>query len=612
MKNYGFLIILILSLNPITAQIVNTQFGQVQGSMNGSVNEFLGIPFAKPPVGLLRWKAPEDPDTWAGILSTTNFSPPCPQKNFQQGGVNDTIIGEEDCLYLNVWSPQLVSASLPVMVFIHGGGNQQGSTSELNGGTEMFFGKNLSERGNVVVVTIQYRLGPLGFLVHPGLESENVDGVAGNYAVLDQILALQWIKNNIAQFGGDPSKIMVFGESAGGLNVGNLLTTPLANGLFQRAAIQSAIPILSDYTIGKDKGLSFVDSFIVTGTNAQKIDYMRTLPSDSIVKFEVPPISGGTVGMNWQAVIDGVVFFDTPFNTFESGNFNNVPLIVGSNSEEMSLSAPPTVFPFMVTALISAYIPAPYQAQATLLYPPGSSSAEAKESYIALLTDGQFTATTRRLAQCVSQNQNDSVYRYFFTHKHSIPSLEVLGSYHGMELFYVFNTWEDALLGTGPLFSEQDDSVQNGMLQYWVNFANTGNPNDGTLEPWPNYVSVTDCYLEIKATPNGTQCGLRTAESDFWDDVTGFAGCSSLLTIAPNEIEGDLLVYPNPTNGTLNFELPAEYDYFEVTVYNFVGQIVLSSINSKQIDLSLQDNGVYFVQVKSNSDILNGKIIKSE
>src|SRR3989338_5553659 len=248
MKSVFYFLLCISLVTGIHAQTVTTEFGQIQGSMNGSVYQFLGIPFAKPPVDSLSWRAPQNPDAWPGILNTTIFPPVCPQKSFDQGGTNDTIIGNEDCLYLNVWTPQISAQNLPVLVFIHGGGNQQGSTSEVNGGAQMYFGKNLAERGNAVLVTIQYRLGPLGFLVHPGLEPENANGTSGNYAVLDQVLALTWIQNNISNFGGDPNKVLVFGESAGGLNVGNLLTTPLANGLFQRAAIESAVPIISEYS----------------------------------------------------------------------------------------------------------------------------------------------------------------------------------------------------------------------------------------------------------------------------------------------------------------------------------------------------------------------------
>lgn len=596
----------------VFGQIVNTQFGQIQGALNGSTYQFLGIPFAKPPIDSLRWRAPLNPDNWAGVLTTTNFAPVCPQKNFETGGTGDTIIGNEDCLYLNVWTPQLVTSNLPVMVFIHGGGNQQGSASEVNGGTEMFFGKNLAERGNAVVVTIQYRLGPLGFLVHPGLEPENPNGVSGNYAILDQILALTWVKNNISNFGGDSTKVMIFGESAGGLNVGNLLTSPLAAGLFQRACIQSAVPVIGDYNAVKADGVAFVNDFTTVGTDVQKINYMRTLSSDSLVSSETPPLSGGAVGMNWLSVLDSVVFMDYPLGSFQSGNFNHVPLMIGSNSEEMSLSAPPTVFPFMVTALIDTIVPVPLQPQATLLYPPGSTTADARASYIGILTDAQFTSPTRRVAQCVSQNQTEPVYRYFFTHKHSIAALAPYGSYHGMELFYVFNTWEDALLGTGPLFSAQDDSVQTAMLNYWVNFANTGDPNGGSLETWPSYASATDCYLEIKATPNGSQCGLRTLQSDLWDSSVGFVPCTTLIGVDEFENNAnDFIVFPNPTSNSVSIASKNSLEPMSITIYDFTGKEIGYKENASFVDLSEFSAGMYFITIRQNGRMATKKIIKN-
>ncbi len=599
-----------LLLSYSSAQNVSTQFGPVSGVINNGIYQFLGIPFAKPPVGNLRWKAPENPENWTNVLNTTVFSPVCTQKKYEQGSSVGTIIGEEDCLYLNVWSPQIGNSNLPVMVFIHGGGNKQGSASEVNGGTEMFFGKNLSEKGNAVVVTIQYRLGPLGFLVHPGLESENANGVAGNYAVMDQILALTWVKNNIVNFGGDPNKVMIFGESAGGLNVGNLLLTPLANGLFQRAGIQSAVPVLGDYNVNLANGYAYVDSFIASGTNAQKINFMRSLPSDSLVKFEEPALSGGMVSASWQSVIDGVVFFDTPLNTIQTGNFNHVPLLIGSNSEEMSISAPPTVYPFMVTVLINSFVPASLQAQATTLYPPGNNNTEARASYVGILTDVQFTSTTRRIAQCVSQNQNEPVYRYFFTHKHTIPQLAAFGSYHGMELFYIFNTWEDATLGTGPLFSAQDDSVQTAMARYWSNFAASGNPNQATLPTWPTYQSSTDNYLEIKATPNGNQLGIRTAKSDLWDDVIGFTACTSTATLNENEMSS-IVLFPNPSNGNIQIQIPTDLMNYEVNIYNQLGQLILSKKNTPTFDLSEKDGGIYVVEILFEDKKWVGRFIKS-
>ena len=495
------------------------------------------------------------------------------------------------------------------MVFIHGGGNQQGGASEEGGGTQMYIGKNLSERGNVVVVTIQYRLGPLGFLVHPGLEAENINGVSGNYAAMDQILALNWIHNNISVFGGDPSKVMIFGESAGGVDVGNLLTSPLASGLFQRAAIESAAPSISDYNFTKNRGVSFVDSFISTGTDVQKIAHLRNLSSDSLMYYETSPLSGGAVQLNWSAVVDNVVFTDFPINTFESGNYNKVPLLIGSNAEEMSLSAPPTVTPAMVTALINSKVPAPYQAQAHLLYPSGANNTEARESYVGILTDAQFTSTTKRTAQCVSLNQTQPVWRYFYTHRHTIAQLEPYGSYHGMELFYVFNNWENATLGTGPLFKPQDDSVQQVMLNYWTNFAATGNPNGGTLVTWPQYQSATDCYLEIKATPDGSQCGIRTAESDLWDDVIGFTGCTSSIGINDFNKSATLAMFPNPNNGIFQIALQNTSTDFDVIIYNVFGQKIYSSKGSEQIDLRNECKGIYFIEVNMNGKILKGKVI---
>ena len=604
-----FLFLFLLFLDA-KSQVVSTQYGPIQGSLNGTIHQFLGIPFAKPPVNTLRWKAPQAPTAWTSTLSTNSFAPFCPQKNFATGGTSYTITGNEDCLYLNVWTPQVGTANLPVLVFIHGGGNQQGSASEVNGGTQMFFGKNMSQRGNAVVVTIQYRLGPLGFLVHPGLEPENANNKSGNYAVLDQILALTWVQNNIANFGGDPNKVMIFGESAGGVDVGNLLVSPAATGLFQRACIQSATPLINDYNNSKTKGIAYVDSFTNTGTDVQKIAFMRNLPSDSIVKNEKNPLSGGAVQLAWQPVLDNVVFTDYPFQKFQSGNFNKVPLMIGSNSEEMSLSAPPTVTPLMVTALINSTVPSSLQAQATTLYPPGTNTTQARQSYIGILTDAQFTATTRRVAQCVSVNQTEPVWRYFFTHKHTIPQLATYGSYHGMELFYVFNTWENATLGTGPLFKPQDDSVQNAMLNYWVNFANTGNPNVAGLPNWPQYQSINDCYLEIKATPNGNQCGLRTAQSNLWDNATGFIPCTSTVGMQEVNLNETISLYPNPSNGVVYINLKDKTQSIDVNVYDYTGKKIIQKTNILEFDLSNYSSGIYLINIEQGNQTWKSKIVK--
>lgn len=601
------LFMLVVVTGTVFGQTIQTQYGPVTGHANGSVAEFLGIPYAAPPTGTLRWKPTVAPAVWSVPALADQFPPSCPQKKYQQGDTTYTLEGDEDCLYLNVWSPD-TTASLPVMVFIHGGGNQQGSTGEIQTGTELYHGKNLAERGNVIVVTIQYRLGPLGFLVHPGLDAESPDGISGNYAVLDQLFALQWVQNNIASFGGNPDNVTIFGESAGGLNVGNLLTTPLANGLFHRAIIQSAVPQVISYANGTTNGTTFVDDFIASGTDAQKIAYMRTLPADSITIRLESPISGGLLQLGWRPVIDGQTFFDTPENSFQSGSFNHVPLMIGTNSEEMSLSAPPVVTPGMVTALTLASVPLSLQSQAATLYPPGSNNSEARESYVGMLTDGQFTAPVRRTAQCISNNQNEPVWRYFFTQKHSIGALLPFGSYHGMELFYVFNNWENTTLGAGPLFHDTDDSTQQVLLDYWTNFAYSGNPNDGVLPSWPVYQASTDCYMELKATPDGTHCGLRTAESDLWDDAINYVPCTVSAENEDVQVESAVLLYPNPTTGTITV---SGKESKNVSVYDLHGNRLYTG-NNPEIDLTDFPAGIYFAEVETLHKTVTLKIVKQD
>lgn len=582
----------------LKAQTVNTQYGPVTGHMNGTIYEFLGIPFALPPEDTLRWKPTISPISWTTPIVTDSFPPKCSQKHFPQGDTVGVIEGQEDCLYLNVWSPD-ISANSPVMVFIHGGGNQAGSSSAISGGTEVYHGKNIAERGNIVIVTIQYRLGSLGYLVHPGLELENPNATSGNYGVMDQIFALQWVQNNISQFGGNPNNVTIFGESGGGVNVGNLLTAPSASGLFHKAIIQSATPLIQDYDTLKTRSIDFVNDFISTGTDSAKIAYMRTVPADSLADKLEHPIQGGVVQQAWAPVVDNYIYINKPKVVFQSGNFNNVPLIIGSNSDEMSLSIPQVqlnLYPALLTSIINNTIPASYQAQAHLLY-PGNTDQEAKESLIAFYTDAQFTNTTRRTAQCVSLNQTEPVWRYFFTHNHNpaIPSLNELGAYHGMELFYVFNTWENSPYAFGSLFTPQDDSVQTNMLQYWANFAYSGNPNDGILPNWPQYDASTDCYVEIKATPDGTDCGLRTTESDFWDDVSGYVTCSSTVGVEDSyQNSKRIFIYPNPTNGLLNIQTENDYQKFKITIYNLLGKNILSFENKNKIDINSLPTGTYF------------------
>ena len=606
-KTFFLLFTTLLVMLETRAQEVNINSGPIRGKMNGSIYEFLGIPFATPPVGELRWKAPQEPAGWEQILNTTDFSPVCPQKRYEQGDTTAVLEGDEDCLYLNVWSPQLDAGDLPVMVFIHGGGNQQGGASQEAGGTVMYHGKNLAERGNVVVVTIQYRLGPLGFLVHPGLDAENEDGISGNYGILDQILALKWVQKNISLFGGDPGKVMIFGESAGGVDVGDLLVSPLAAGLFSRAVIQSAAPVVSLYSDAKSQGVDFVDWYEPTGTNTEKIAAMRNIPADSLVMSIESPIQGGLVKSEWHPALDGVVFTDSPMTKVQSGNYNKVPVIIGSNADEMSVSAPVVVTPAMLNLLVQTLIPAQYRAQVLALYPPGETNEQAWESYVGILTDSQFSLPVRRTAQCLSLNQDEPVWRYFLTYKHTLALLEKYGSYHGMELLYQFNNWENTLLGSGIFFQPQDDSLQNVLLNYWVNFAQTGNPNGDGLENWPQYTASGDCYLEINATPIGSYCGIRKEKLNLWEEIAGFSGCVS-TGYQQLSIEDDIRLFPNPAQNIVYYQRTVNQN-IQISVVNSTGQKSDVQIENESIDISKLRSGLYFVQFQTERGVINKKLI---
>lgn len=593
------------------AQVVSTVYGAVQGFTQDGVSAFLGIPYARPPVGQLRWAPPQPPLGWSGIRLAQSFPPACPQKDFSPGDTVGKAKGQEDCLYLNVWTPNL-SGPLPVMVFIHGGGNQQGSTDQISGGARIYDGANLARRGGVVVVTIQYRLGALGYLVHPGLEAESAWGKAGNYGAMDHVAALQWVQQNIEAFGGDPNQVTLFGESAGAVNVGNLLATPAAKGLFHRAILQSGTPRLKGYNAARVEGLGFAQKLGASGSAAQQIAYLRSLPPDSLVSGDSSPISGnGTVQSVWQPVMDGYWFPQESLEAIQSGQHNRVPLLIGSNSDEMSLYVPQVVTPQMLQAFVQTSIPPVYRPQVLAIYPPGATNEQARASYVALVSDLQFTAPARRMADCVSKNQTEPVWRYFFTFRHTVPLLQPFGAYHGMELFYVFNTWEKATLGSGLLFRPADDSVQQNLLRYWTNFARTGNPNGTGLVGWPLYKSPFDCYIELKATPNGSQCGLRTVESNLWDQIVGFVPCKSTISAhETSSVSGVWMLYPNPTSDWLYLGGPTDAAV-RVQLFDALGRLLWTgAAGEASFDLSGLPVGSYVARISGQGGIRTQWIVR--
>ncbi|MBL8029239.1 MAG: carboxylesterase family protein [Fibrobacteres bacterium] len=242
----------------------------------------------------------------------------------------------------------------------------------------------------------------------------------------------------------------------------------------------------------------------------------------------------------------------------------------------MSIGAPKNVTPLMVSTLIRTKIPAPYQQRAAELYPAGTTNEEALQSYVQILTDGQFTSTVRRTAKAVSEQQDEPVFRYFFSHTQSQLLLKKFGAYHGLELFYVFNNYENSPYSSGSAFTAADDSVQQYMLKYWVNFAKNGNPNDSKMAVWPEFESSADCYMEIKNTLNGTQCGLRTAKCDLWDSVYAYmSGTTETETVSIDNSEKLIVgAFPNPFNPKVMIFINSTMTFSELSIYDLKGRLV--------------------------------------
>ena len=546
---------------------VTTTYGPISGITEEGALAFKGIPYAKPPVGELRWQAPQPPATWSQTRMTTDFSPKCPQKNFSPTQDSAITEGEEDCLYLNVWTPAL-SGKRPVLFFIHGGGNQQGSASETINGAVLYNGKFLASRKDVVVVTINYRLGALGFMAHPAVAAASNSKTSGNYGTMDQVLALEWVKNNIAKFGGDPDNVMVFGESAGAVNTSLLLTVPSAKGLFHRAGIQSGSPVASPYLAGENIGKSFASRMgCATGTLDQQLQCLKALPISKIIAELESPLAGGKVSLGWGPVVDGLIIPKDPISVILTGQHHKMPVMLGSNADEMSASSPPVVTPAQVRTLFDSYVPEAYEAEGLTLYPPGTTNAQARQSYIQTLTDAQFTAPARRMAKGLDIFQTEPVWRYLFSHAQAGLGA-FYGSAHGLELPFIFQSVEETSYGKGAFFNNNDRVVAKAMMDYWTNFARTGNPNGTGITVWPLYDYQKDPYLDIKS-PVASAEGLRTQKSDYWDRARGVATATrQALALLGVKMEVPT-IYQEGARVRLNLE---EDLVLQIEVYNMLGQ----------------------------------------
>jgi para-nitrobenzyl esterase len=507
--------------------VVATDKGLVKGIQAGSGFAFLGIPFAQPPTGALRFMPPVAASCWPGVVDATSYGHVCAQFDPSTGAV----IGSEDCLTLNVWTPALPQSSeskqLPVLVWDYGGGGLIGASS-----LPYYDGQTLANANNAVVVTFNYRMGVLGFLAHPALTAANPQHTSGNYGLLDAVLVLQWVQDNIAAFGGDKTQVMLFGQSSGAINTCALLASPLTHGLFSSALMESgncaAETLAQRYTFGEDVATS-VDC-AMTGDVA---GCLQSAPLAALVRNGGIGYIGGFVAgilsgavdpahvqdLPFAPTVDGYVLDATPLATIQAGNHNHVPLVIGTNSAELAAYVPTSLFPSNAiegcaeyAALVALFTkPAPALAQPMLaayscnLTNPSSGYNE----FVADVGDAFLTCPSRRALRAAAAAQTEPVYRYLFTHG---PSGGPAG--HGDEVPFVFGTF--AAVSYSP--SAAEDVLASQMQSYWVNLAATGNPNGSELPTWSAYDPSVDNALRLDMPISDTSA-IEMAGCNFWDSV---------------------------------------------------------------------------------------------
>jgi para-nitrobenzyl esterase len=477
------------------APIVNAPAGTVQGQLEGAVRSFKGIPYAAPPVGPARWKATTSLPRWTGVKHAAEFGPACSQPAAGDTSIYANNLGptSEDCLTLNIWTP--VNAALaPVFVWIHGGALQGGSSKEA-----MYDGARLAAQG-MIVVTINYRLGVLGYLALPALSAESPLGVSGNYGLLDQIEALRWVQRNIGAFGGDPSNVTVAGESAGGLSVMYLLTSPDARGLFAKAIAESAYMISTPELKQQRYGAPAAEasgSALAAALHAPDLAALRGM--------EALALTNAAIAAHFApfGVVDGHVLPRQLVETFNRGEQARVPLLAGFNSGEirsLRFLAPP---PPATSADYERIIRDRYGDLADeflRLYP----SNALQESVFATTRDALYGWTSERLA---SKQAALGVPSFLYLFDHGYPSADAAGlhAFHASELPFVFGTADR----TPPHWPKIDDTAKEtalseAMMSYWTSFAKTGRPQASNGPDWPAYGS-SGAYMDFTDAPRTSQ-----------------------------------------------------------------------------------------------------------
>jgi para-nitrobenzyl esterase len=519
--------------------VVETKEGPVQGFVTNGVTEFLGVPFAEPPVGSLRWQPPKDKAPWTSTRMATEFAPICALTT-TLGVFSGPPNNNEDCLYLNVFTPDLnPSAKLPVVVWIHGGGNVDGETPDYDG-------SKLASMGRTVVVTLAYRLNLMGFLAHPALDNEG--HLFGNYGLLDQQSVLRWVERNIAKFGGDKDNVTVGGQSAGAVDTGNQMLSPLAAGLFHRGICQSFCPAFPIPTkeAAEAIGVAFAEAAgCGSGTGADVAQCLRNLPAAKVEELAgTVSATSKFISSTNRGLVDGQIIPDQPLKLFASGRFNKVPLMNGNTTDETNFGlaiteyftstdnaqrTPPTAegyTNYVNTTFVAPAYPEGTAAKVLAVYPL-SAFKSPQLAWDRVGTDSGI-CNQRRLDKTLAPQI--PVYAYEFADKTApfffppMPGMEAL-SYHTADIQYVFPMWHGGPLGKTAPLNPQQTKLSDEVVTAWANFARTGNPNGSGNTPWPRYTAAADQpawrIQDVPASSTLTDAQYTALRHcDFWDSVT--------------------------------------------------------------------------------------------
>lgn len=480
--------------------IADSPAGRAEGVAGEGVDIFRGLPYAQPPVGPLRFHAPLPLARWPGVRDATRFGAACFQPVPRQASIysDPPPAQSEDCLSLNIWTPK-VAKGAPVFVWIHGGSLTGGYGSE-----SLYDGAQMARRG-IVVVTINYRLGPLGYLAHPGLSAESKAGVSGNYGLLDQVLALQWVRKNISAYGGDPANVTIAGESAGGLSVMYLMATPLARGLFAKAIAESAYmvnaPALKTGAYGWPSAED-IGAAVAAKAGAANVAALRAMDARTLTD------TAAASGYFPFPAIDGKVLDRQLVETFDRGEQAPVPLIAGFNSGEIRtlrflLAPQPASAEAYEAAIRDKY--RDLAPRFLTLYP----SSELAETMLRITRDAMYAWTAERLVR-KQQAIGQPAFLYEFDHAYPAADSKGLHGFHAAELPYVFGNLDKVppYWPKADPADPQERALSDAMVGYWTSFARTGQPDAAGAPKWPVFGSQ-HAYMAFEAGPQVRDHALR-------------------------------------------------------------------------------------------------------